>query len=841
LGNHFLQEFFMTRSITRLTALAFCLAFVVANAGESTPVERISVPKDFKIELLYSVPNATQGSWVSLATDPKGRLIAGDQYGSLYRITVPPLGTTEGLKVEKLAVEVIGCHGLLYAFDALYCVVNEGKMQHGLYRVTDTNNDDQFDKVELLREVPGNSGEHGAHSVILSPDGKSLVVVVGNLKKMVEPSGSLVPRVWQEDHISPRMWDANGHAKGVLAPGGICYRVSPDGKDWTIFSMGYRNHFDGAFNANGDFFTYDSDMEWDMNTPWYRPTRVCHGVPGSEFGWRSGSGVWPAYYPDSLPATANIGPGSPTGVAFGYGAKFPKKYQEALYICDWSWGKLYAVHLTPSGASYTAQFEPFITGTPLALSDLVVHPKDRALYMITGGRRVQGGLYRVTYTGAENTDAVAKTPALTPEMELRRSLDAFYGKKDPAAVAAAWPHLGHADRFIRFAARTVLEFQDPASWAEKAVSESNPQAAMTALLGLARVGDKALQPKILSALEKIDWAALSHAQKLDLIRNYHLAFLRMGQPDAATAKKVAARFEAVFPAETRELNMELAQLLVYLDSPSTTAKTMALLAKAPSQEDQLDMVRILRVAKSGWTPELRKDYFGWFAKATHYRGGNSFRGFVNNIKAEAFAALDAATQAQIKPILDVKVQEKSIVDLMREQLGDRKTVKEWTVAELTPIVEKGLKSGRDFDRGRKMFGVSSCFTCHRHDGEGGAFGPDLTQVAGRFSTNDLLEAIIEPNKAISDQYAPVMITKTDGKKVIGHIVNQSKDGMRVNTDMFDPNKLTSVKPDEVKSIEPYKVSPMPEGLLNVLKEDEILDLMAFLLSRGDRNSPMFKK
>ena len=105
-------------------------------------------------------------------------------------------------------------------------------------------------------------------------------------------------------------------------------------------------------------------MEWDMNTPWYRPTRVNVVPSGAEFGWRNGGGKWPAYYPDSLPAVVNIGPGSPTGVAFGYGAKFPAKYQNALYVADWSYGKLYAVHLEPKGSSWKAEFEEFMSAQP---------------------------------------------------------------------------------------------------------------------------------------------------------------------------------------------------------------------------------------------------------------------------------------------------------------------------------------------------------------------------------------------------------------------------------------------------------------------------------------------
>src|SRR4029077_5037505 len=108
-------------------------------------------------------------------------------------------------------------------------------------------------------------------------------------------------------------------------------------------------------------------------TPWYRPTRVCLAASGSDFGWRNGTGKWPPHYPDSLPAVLDIGPGSPTGIVFGYGARFPGKYQEALFMCDWSYGKLYAVHLTPDGSAYTDLAVALLNGSPVAMSALTGH------------------------------------------------------------------------------------------------------------------------------------------------------------------------------------------------------------------------------------------------------------------------------------------------------------------------------------------------------------------------------------------------------------------------------------------------------------------------------------
>ncbi len=99
---------------------------------------------------------------------------------------------------------------------------------------------------------------------------------------------------------------------------------------------------------------------------------------------------------------------------------------------------------------------------------------------------------------------------------------------------------------------------------------------------------------------------------------------------------------------------------------------------------------------------------------------------------------------------------------------------------------------------------------------------------------------MEPSKEISDQYGAVVIKKKDGEVVSGRVGNLSGDNLMVIENMFAPNDFTNVKRQEVDSIEPSKVSMMPEGLLNSLKEDEIQDLLAFLLSRGDQKSRMFR-
>ena len=373
--------------------------------SEATHPKRLNVKDGFKVERIYSIPKKDFGSWVTLCEDHKGRLIAGDQYGSLYRFPRPAAGkTVQKNQIEKINLDIGHAWGMCYALDSLYVVVNDKKHQgRGLYRIRDTDGDDQFDKVELLKKFQEVGGEHGPHAVIPSPDGKSLYVACGNQTALPANYNSSRPtECWGEDSLLPRVY-GRGYMKGVKAPRGWVCKTDPDGKNWEIIATGFRNQYDIAFNAEGELFTYDADMEWDINTPWYRPTRVNHIISGAEFGWRNGSAKFPDYYSDSFGSAVDVGPGSPTGVAFGTGAKFPAKYQRAFFICDWSFGKLYAVHLTPDGSSYTGEVEEFIAGQPLPLTDICISKKDGAMYFCVGGRRVQSGLYRVTYTGNEST------------------------------------------------------------------------------------------------------------------------------------------------------------------------------------------------------------------------------------------------------------------------------------------------------------------------------------------------------------------------------------------------------------------------------------------------------
>jgi putative heme-binding domain-containing protein len=154
--------------------------------------------------------------------------------------------------------------------------------------------------------------------------------------------------------------------------------------------------------------------------------------------------------------------------------------------------------------------------------------------------------------------------------------------------------------------------------------------------------------------------------------------------------------------------------------------------------------------------------------------------------------------------------------------------------------QSGL-SGRNFANGRKMYAATRCIVCHRFDGEGGATGPDLTNVAGRFSFRDLCESIVEPSKVVSDQYRASTIVTAQGKIYTGRVVGDSKETLSVLIDPEDITKVVEINKSDVDDVAPSQLSLMPKDLLKSLNEDELLDLLAYLMSRGNPNDLMFTK
>jgi putative heme-binding domain-containing protein len=163
---------------------------------------------------------------------------------------------------------------------------------------------------------------------------------------------------------------------------------------------------------------------------------------------------------------------------------------------------------------------------------------------------------------------------------------------------------------------------------------------------------------------------------------------------------------------------------------------------------------------------------------------------------------------------------------------------EWSMDDVLPALD-GVKKGRNYEQGRLAYEAAQCAACHRFGNDGGSVGPDLTAISSRFSTKDILDSIIHPSKVLSEQYVYEKITTKDDEQYVGRIVGETAEVIEILENPYSEIR-TSIKVSNIQSRENSTLSPMPEGLIQVLKKDEILDLLAYLESGGNPQSDNFK-
>jgi putative heme-binding domain-containing protein len=691
------------------------------TAATSMPnADRFTVPPGFRVEEAVKPPAGDKVfSLVNMTFDARGRLLVSREDG-------PTLLCTDANKdgifqtVRPYCTLVKNSQGMCWVDDALL-LVGDGPEGTGLYRCRDTRGEDRIDKVELLHKIKGEMGDHGPHAILHGPDGW-LYLVLGNHAwaqpdKLADnsplrrwPTGGPGPDQGRpdtkEDVLLPRLNDPSGHAANILAPGGTIWRLDKNGRNMSLVNAGLRNAFDAAFSPNGELFTFDSDMELDVDLPWYRPVRVVHCIPGGEYGWRTGASKIPAYALDTLPPLSDTGRGSPVGMTFYDHEVFPERYRGACFLADWSIGAIWVLQPERTGATYKGTAEKFCTGAPLNVTDLEVGP-DGAIYFTMGGRNTQGGIYRIRYADGNERktpkDGMRRVPqplaawsagraALPDKLEgllaSQRADDralavwsiGVRGLKDRAAslvralkdedslvrrraceaciragieppLDEVWPLLHDSDRFLRTAARLVIQRIDAKKWVER-IGTDEDLPAWEGIVALCKE-DKATPYTglILSRLEKTPPAG--GQRLLDFLRIVELAAIHTGA-SPRQLKTVAAHCLAMFPHKETFANRELAVLLTHfhnikaLHAEVPVKLAAALQASAGDRPQQIHYFYCLRLLKDGWTPAVRSDIAAWYASTQDWTGGASFAPYLENIFREV---LDGFTLAEKRALL----------------------------------------------------------------------------------------------------------------------------------------------------------------------------------------------
>ena len=176
------------------------------------------------------------------------------------------------------------------------------------------------------------------------------------------------------------------------------------------------------------------------------------------------------------------------------------------------------------------------------------------------------------------------------------------------------------------------------------------------------------------------------------------------------------------------------------------------------------------------------------------------------------------------------------------QAPEKKFYKDWKMGDLLPSV-KDLGAGHDWNQGRELFRKTACGVCHAFgsESEGTGLAPDLTAVASKYTRDVILQSILEPSATLNGQFFHTTFTLKNGDVVTGSVIDAADKKIVIAPVMMNPQATVEIAAADVKSEAPSPVSPMPAGLLNELTREQVVELMAYLESGGDKNAPIYSK
>jgi putative membrane-bound dehydrogenase-like protein len=513
-----------------------------------------------------------------------------------------------------------GAMGLFWEGDTLYCM-GDG----GLRRYTDAGGAGRQRPPELLAKFK-TGGEHDAHAMCRGPDGW-LYVLCGN-NTGISSANATLP-------TSP-----------VRSPvAGCVLRFSPDFKGCEIVADGFRNAYAMDFNAAGDLFTFDSDNERCVSLPWYEPTRLYHVIDGGHYGWqapqRAQTWRFPPYFLDVVAPVATLGRGSPTGVLCYRHTQFPAHYRGGMFLCDWTFGRIYFVTPKPSGSSYLGETEVFLQAVGdngFAPTAAAVHPVTGDLYVSIGGRGTRGAVYRIRYTdglkGVRMEDVAKCQPKprslewrpeasndilrrateadsherLRALADVRRHREHFDAKQIEEVLRA---NAGEADRGLRQAAAALLGSLDESEQARLANVLTGPYQETT--VGLAcpsakgahlLTDEKVSLPSRLDAirlLQQVLGDVMSKKAAGTVWEGYTPRIAGLPVPETARAA-----LRAAFPSGHGELDRELARTLAIIedDDPAILSKVADRFTKDSDPVEDIHYLIVLARLRAERTPAI---------------------------------------------------------------------------------------------------------------------------------------------------------------------------------------------------------------------------------------------
>ena len=341
--------------------------------ARQTEAKAIEVPEQFAITKVATNELAT--NIYCLTVDANGAVVVAGP-GYVRRLIDDNSDGIFDRTQQVSSVPKNGAMGLCFDGDTLYAVGDQGVL-----RMADPDGDGVVTDPEVMLRVK-TGVEHGAHAIRKGPDG-NWYLLCGNKV----PANSV----------------SQTQASFVETPhAGFLLRANHDFSVRTIINDGFRNPYDFDFNSDGDPFTFDSDGERDISLPWYQPCRVYRLKPGNDAGWMSASHKLADQHPYMPEVIGRLGRGSPTGVVCYRHFQFPGEYYDAIFVLDWTNGKILCHKRDPQTGEYSSG-EVFaqprgVAGFAVTDAEVGI---DGSLYVCVGGRGTEGAVYRIQAKSAE--------------------------------------------------------------------------------------------------------------------------------------------------------------------------------------------------------------------------------------------------------------------------------------------------------------------------------------------------------------------------------------------------------------------------------------------------------
>ena len=404
--------------------VVLCVTSVLS--GRSAPEfldDCFELPTGFRI---YRVAGSDlSGGSYDLCFDGQGRLLVGDGT-AVRRLTDKDAdGAYDSFEVIATGLRPRGPQGLLVYGDLLYAVGGDGLQVFEGY----TSAGPLKHRGRIGNKF-NTGGDHDLHTILRGHDGY-LYLMAG------DGSG-----------VRDRLHITESNSPVRLERSASVFRISPDSQKWECIASGGRNPPSLGMNYLGELFSFDSDMEWHVGLPWYRPVRLNHWVTGGDQGWQE-VGAYPPYYIDNVPGILDVGRGSPNWGVFYEHNLLPEKYQDAFLACDYRWkresndqyattGRLVAFLLQRHHAGWKASMEVLARPKPaardsagkliqFALVDIEVAP-DGSLFLSDHNQ----GIWRILYdpVGRASSRAVL---SLTFNLRELPDIDALLSCPQPGA------------------------------------------------------------------------------------------------------------------------------------------------------------------------------------------------------------------------------------------------------------------------------------------------------------------------------------------------------------------------------------------------------------------------